>query len=152
MTSMSSVFNDKDLRQLVGRIQQLQPSMQARWGVMNAAEMLHHCTASLRVIMQAEPTRKSTSVIQYLLRFYFMYVSSKFPANAKTPKRLDVKKTPQRIKDFDAEKDELISVLSLFTMQQHIYAMHPYFGKLSRKQWGIFTWKHIDHHLRQFGV
>ncbi|MGH9801334.1 MAG: DUF1569 domain-containing protein, partial [Blastocatellia bacterium] len=29
---------------------------------------------------------------------------------------------------------------------------HPAFGKLSTKDWGALTYKHMDHHFRQFGV
>jgi hypothetical protein len=29
---------------------------------------------------------------------------------------------------------------------------HPAFGKLSAKQWGVLIYRHMDHHLRQFGV
>jgi len=29
---------------------------------------------------------------------------------------------------------------------------HPLFGPLTRREWGVVTYKHTDHHLRQFGV
>jgi hypothetical protein len=29
---------------------------------------------------------------------------------------------------------------------------HPAFGSLGRRGWGVLTWRHLDHHLRQFGV
>jgi hypothetical protein len=29
---------------------------------------------------------------------------------------------------------------------------HPFFGKLTPEEWAILTYKHLDHHLRQFGV
>jgi hypothetical protein len=29
---------------------------------------------------------------------------------------------------------------------------HPAFGRLSGAAWGALSYKHIDHHLRQFGV
>jgi hypothetical protein len=30
--------------------------------------------------------------------------------------------------------------------------VHPMFGKMTADQWGRSMWKHLDHHLRQFGV
>ena len=30
--------------------------------------------------------------------------------------------------------------------------VHPLFGRLSFREWGVATYKHTDHHLRQFGV
>ncbi len=29
---------------------------------------------------------------------------------------------------------------------------HPLFGPLSGEEWGALSWKHLDYHLRQFGV
>lgn len=29
---------------------------------------------------------------------------------------------------------------------------HPFFGKLTSEEWDILQWKHMDHHLRQFGA
>jgi hypothetical protein len=31
-------------------------------------------------------------------------------------------------------------------------AIHPLFGRLSFGEWGVATYKHMDHHLRQFGA
>jgi len=30
--------------------------------------------------------------------------------------------------------------------------VHPLFGRLSFREWGVATYKHTDHHLRQFGA
>jgi hypothetical protein len=29
--------------------------------------------------------------------------------------------------------------------------IHPFFGPLTHAGWGRLAWKHLDHHLRQFG-
>ncbi|MDZ4803510.1 MAG: DUF1569 domain-containing protein [Candidatus Eisenbacteria bacterium] len=29
---------------------------------------------------------------------------------------------------------------------------NPIFGNLSVDEWGKLSWKHLDHHLRQFGA
>jgi hypothetical protein len=29
---------------------------------------------------------------------------------------------------------------------------HSFFGRLTPDEWAILTYKHLDHHLRQFGV
>ena len=29
---------------------------------------------------------------------------------------------------------------------------HPAFGKLTPRAWSVFAYRHMDHHLRQFGV
>ena len=29
---------------------------------------------------------------------------------------------------------------------------HPFFGELTFEEWDKLQWKHLDHHLRQFGA
>jgi hypothetical protein len=29
---------------------------------------------------------------------------------------------------------------------------HPVFGKMTSQAWSVFAYRHMDHHLRQFGV
>src|SRR6266566_312687 len=35
--------------------------------------------------------------------------------------------------------------------QQQTWPEHPLFGKLSGKDWAALSYKHLNHHLRQFG-
>jgi hypothetical protein len=32
-----------------------------------------------------------------------------------------------------------------------VWPVSPVFGALSGKDWGALSYKHLDHHLRQFG-
>lgn len=32
------------------------------------------------------------------------------------------------------------------------WPLHPAFGTLSRRAWGVLGYRHVDHHFRQFGV
>jgi len=32
------------------------------------------------------------------------------------------------------------------------YTPHPMFGTLTRQEWLTWTFRHVDHHLRQFGA
>jgi len=40
----------------------------------------------------------------------------------------------------------------LTTDPRHPLALHPNWGRLSRREWGVFFYRHLDHHLKQFGV
>jgi hypothetical protein len=57
--------------------------------------------------------------------------------------------------DFERERGCLIAAIDCFANEgaaccsQH---PHPFFGPLKPKQWAILMYKHVDHHLRQFGV
>jgi len=36
--------------------------------------------------------------------------------------------------------------------QRDTWPDHPFFGRMSRRDWGVFCHRHFDHHLRQFGA
>jgi len=55
-------------------------------------------------------------------------------------------------KDFDTEKGKLIEMVNRFTEAGMIDEPHPIFGRMTKEQWSKGTWKHLDHHLQQFGV
>jgi len=55
-------------------------------------------------------------------------------------------------KDFEKEKAALIELVNNFNETSIQREQHPVFGKLNKHNWSKATWKHLDHHLRQFGV
>ncbi len=58
-------------------------------------------------------------------------------------------------RSFDAEKARLLAVLARFVERGPEAAtgtVHTFFGRLTGAQWGRLIYKHLDHHLRQFGV
>ncbi len=55
-------------------------------------------------------------------------------------------------KEFENDKNELIKLVEGFNAPALTNQPHPVFGKLTKEQWSKATWKHLDHHLRQFGV
>jgi len=55
-------------------------------------------------------------------------------------------------KDFEKEKAILIELVNNFAETNLQGEQHPVFGKLTKHNWSKATWKHLDHHLRQFGV
>lgn len=56
--------------------------------------------------------------------------------------------------EFERDKQELLRALALFVEHGNAkqFALSPVFGKLDNNEWARLMWRHIDHHLRQFGV
>ncbi len=51
------------------------------------------------------------------------------------------------------KQQEFLNLIKKFsTHTDDITLSHPRFGALNTKEWGVFVWMHLDHHLRQFGV
>jgi hypothetical protein len=54
--------------------------------------------------------------------------------------------------DVEAEKAKWISLIKEEENFSNHNFVHPFFGKMTKEQIGCFAYKHIDHHLRQFGA
>ncbi|HEX5853992.1 MAG TPA: DUF1569 domain-containing protein, partial [Thermoanaerobaculia bacterium] len=58
-------------------------------------------------------------------------------------------------KDFNAEKQRLARLVNTFCESGPEKASshtHSFLGRLRGEEWGVMMYKHIDHHLRQFGA
>ena len=73
-----------------------------------------------------------------------------FPRNAPTAPELRMTGAA----DFDAERGRLHDLVRRYRAEpdRGVRAEHPLFGVLSREEWAELEYKHLDHHLRQFGV
>jgi hypothetical protein len=56
--------------------------------------------------------------------------------------------------DFETDRKTPLEFIEKFAAapENFVWTPHFKFGALSRKQWGILCYKHLDHHLKQFGV
>ena len=138
---------------MIDRVQNLQADSTPRWGKMTATEMLRHCNlVHAQLLAPAAPTHKKTSLRQYLLRWVGLYMLPRYPKGTQTPRQFRTKGTVDTAA-FEIEKQAFIDSLRRFALHNKPIAhWHPYFGNLSTAQWGLTSWKHTDHHLRQFGV
>lgn len=147
-----SILDEQCCEALAARVQKIQPDSQPRWGTMNATEMLLHCNRVNEQLLAAEAPRVKTKVSQYIARLLVLYLLPNYPKGARTPRRLDTKGQID-VSAFRQEQTNFIDIIRRFPVHQKpIELPHPYFGQLSTKQWGLAGYKHVDHHLRQFGV
>ncbi|EKB48531.1 DUF1569 domain-containing protein [Cecembia lonarensis] len=147
-----SILNPEELQKIYSRIDQLQSTSQAKWGKMNVSEMMAHCNLANQSIMNAPPAVTAPTFKQRLGKIYFFYLKKEFPKFAKGPKRFDMQGKVDE-KTFGEEKSKMQYILKKFEkIEGNMQGMHPRFGPLNHQEWGIFVWKHMDHHLRQFGV
>lgn len=136
-------------QELLARIAQLTPESRSSWGRMSVGQMLRHLTLSARMTVGDLPvTPKKGPLRLPPLKQLILFVLP-FPKSAPTAPAL---LTKDEI-DVKAERAELMSLLAAFKKHDiPRWPDHPAFGPLSREDWGVLVWKHVDHHLRQFGV
>jgi len=57
-------------------------------------------------------------------------------------------------RDFERERAALKAQIQRFVEVARagkLHSSHPFFGPMTRDDWDCIQWKHVDHHLRQFG-
>ena len=148
---MGSILNDDDLMAICQRIGSVTSASVPRWGRMNANEMLTHLKKSALMALGELPVDcKSKRAFQvFPIKHLILYVVP-FPKGAPTAPELLV----TNAESFDAVRSELVSLLERIGAgpREGYGPVHPFFGRLSFREWGVATYKHTDHHLRQFGA
>lgn len=134
------------------RIDKLTPATPAQWGKMNVAQMLAHCHLGIESALGRHniPRLFIGRIIAPFIRASVLG-EKPFQKNSPTDKSY---KFPADV-DFAAQKAKLKTSLQEFLEGGEAKCTrypHPFFGRFSPAEWAVFQWKHIDHHLRQFGV
>ena len=148
-----NVHQQAGVNDLIYRALKLTAATTHLWGSMEVVEMLQHCNATNKLIMQGIQSTQNDSIKQQISRAVFLYLPLNFPKNIKAPRKLKLITDLETPQNFEQERElyiELISQLPTHTFPAKLN--HPVFGNLNANQWGILNWMHMDHHLRQFGV
>jgi hypothetical protein len=147
---MKSIFNDDSYNELLNRIERLNKDTTPEWGKMSVGQMVWHCQGPLNIILEKNDYGMKPSLLAKLFFKKSLYNDKAWRKGLPTAKFLKTKES----KEFDKEKDVLVSLMNeLFTQRnKEEWKAHPAFGYFTKDQWGQMQYKHLDHHLRQFGV
>ena len=137
--------------EVVRRLSSLSPESRGRWGEMTVGRMLCHL-GDVFEAQYAPATRVFAGRLPFRafpVKQLALYVVP-FPRGVKVPRQL-FKTAPGPL------GEDLARVLRLTEEYpdragSNGWPGHPYFGPLTGAEWGIFNYKHLDHHLRQFGA
>jgi Protein of unknown function (DUF1569) len=148
---MRSILNESDRAEIDRRVRSLSASSDRRWGSMDVTAMLQHLRLSARMTLGELPvSSKSKRIFQvFPFKHLILYVLP-FPKGAPTAPEL-------KPLDADSFEEERAGVLDLLDRigtgpQEGAGPSHPLFGPLTWREWGVATYKHTDHHLKQFGA
>ena len=149
---MKSLFNPQDSNEIIERFNKLGPNIKPQWGKMNATQMLAHCTAPLQMAHGEIQSKRG------LIGFLFgKMIKKKYLAGASFEKNLptDPKFLFPDASDFEKEKQKLIAKIQDFAKKGPngiTKGKHSFFGVMTPQVWDLIQYKHLDHHLKQFGV
>ncbi|MBS1636149.1 MAG: DUF1569 domain-containing protein [Bacteroidetes bacterium] len=148
-----NVLDAETSHQLAQRASKLTADHRALWGKMTVTEMLLHCNlCNTQILTEGRKPGDRTTVKQFALRIVALYVAGKFTKNRPTDHRHNAQgHAPQS--QFQVQQAAFINLVGEFPKQTAALTLtHPAFGNISTREWGIAAYKHMDHHLRQFGV
>jgi len=149
---MQTLFEPSARQQIRERLDSLQLANARQWGKMDPAQMLTHCSLALEMATGDQPMRQKL-IGRILSPFARSWVTTDKPFSKNSP--TDPKFVVSDARDFAKEKERLTNVLDRFCElgpESAASRTHAFFGKLSGDEWGRLMFKHLDHHLRQFGA
>ena len=119
---------------------------------MSFAQTLEHCSIQLKIGLgiipetaYEGPSMYRTSIGRWLLLYALPW-----PKGAATPSQMNMLSNGSPVTDIQESKQALLELLEKSQSEHHLKP-HPFFGDMEKKDWGRLIWKHLDHHLRQFG-
>jgi hypothetical protein len=144
--------SDKATRNvLLKRISTLNQNSPAQWGKMTAPQMVKHCRQWEELTNGTLPAKRifigrifGRQILKAVLRD-----DKPMRRNSPSAPETIIKDTPE---DFDAEKARWVELMEYNAVNPINGFVHPFFGKMANEQIGQLAYKHIDHHLRQFGA
>jgi hypothetical protein len=153
---MKDLFDPALADDIMQRIMRLQPESERRWGSMAVAQTLAHCTFGIQMatgVINPKRAPFPANVLGLVIR-PLVFGDDK-PMRRNSPSSPELFMADPARCDFEGERMQLIATIDSFVRKGPAYCSqhpHPFFGSLKPQQWGILAYKHVDHHLRQFGV
>jgi hypothetical protein len=134
------------------RLMRLDPSIGPKWGRMTAHQMICHLNDSFAV---GAGTRRASPATGFLQRTAVKWIALRTPLPWPhgVPTRPEIEQgiggTPPS--EWESDCSELRRRITDFAVLE-TFGTHPIFGNMSQADWLVWGFRHVDHHLRQFGV
>ena len=150
---MKSLFDAATATQIKERIGLLQQDCKRQWGKMSVAQAMAHCATTMEWAVgdSFAPRMFVGRILGPLVKSKVLKDDSPMSRNAPTSKSLVI--ADQR--DLEKERRRLCALIDRFSLggpQGCTKHAHTFFGSLTPEEWARLMYKHLDHHLRQFGV
>lgn len=150
---LPNIFTKEVSDKIIERINRLTPSTPANWGKMNVSQMLAHCNVTYEMAYETKHPKPNFFMRFFLKTFIKKIVTGVAPYkhNSQTAPAFIIKEN----KDFEAEKLRLINYINKTQQLGEVHFDNKEslsFGPLNKTEWNNQFYKHLDHHLTQFGA
>jgi hypothetical protein len=150
---VKNLFDPATAKEVKSRASALTLNSPRRWGTMTPAQALAHCSVGIDMALgNLRPPRKFIGyLLGPLIKPLALRDDEPMRRNSPTIDGMQINDS----RDLDTERTRLLSLIDRFLAEgPTVCTTHPhaYFGPLTPGQWSILMYKHLDHHLRQFGA
>lgn len=150
---MKDLFTKEVTDEVIKRINQLTVDSQPKWGKMSVGQMFAHCAVAYEYVFDNSYKKPKGLKKFIMIKFIKSMVTNEKPYKQNGPTSPDFKMTTP--KEFQTEKKRLVDYL-VRTQELGGYYFDNLeshsFGVLTKTEWNNMFYKHLDHHLTQFGV
>src|SRR3954452_10773452 len=141
------------LDEVISRLAALTPETPRRWGTMTADEMLCHLADSFRATLGERPASSATTwASRTIMKWVALHTPLPWPKGLPTRPEVNPKKLGTRPIEFERDRQAVVDLIRRFVAKGVTYDRHPTFGAMSNSEWLVWAYRHLDHHLRQFGL
>ena len=150
---MKNLFEAARVEEVKQRIASMKPDSARQWGTMKPAQALEHCSRGMETALgDKKPPRVFIGrILGPIVKPKVMENDEPLRRTSPTAKILIV----QDERDLETERTRLRWLIDRFVSAGPAGCTthpHAFFGQLTPDEWAILMYKHLDHHLRQFGV
>jgi hypothetical protein len=150
---MKTLFDRKLADELKARTANLSTNPPAQWGKMTAAQAAAHCAYALEVAngVRHSPRMLIGRLLGWIIKPIVLGDDKPLKKNAPTAPDFVIRDA----RNLETERARLCAQIDRFVTAGPAGCTthpHPFFGPLTPEQWANLQYKHLDHHLRQFGA
>jgi hypothetical protein len=150
---MKHLFDASSATELTARLGQLRSDAPRLWGKMTVSQAMAHCSASMEwAVGDTHPPRMFIGrLIGGLVKR--KAIGDEAPLRRNTPTAPSLIVTNER--ELETEKTRLQELIARFAAggpDGCTTHPHSFFGRMTADEWAVLMYKHVDHHLRQFGA
>ena len=148
---MRSILDETARRDIVARVERLSGDSQRQWGTMELPQMLAHAADALRIALGDMNVDRARGPLQFApMRYLMIYVLPWPKGKAQAPR--EARTTAPT--NWEEDRATLLALIDRFarTLPSDAPPLHPLFGRMTSRDWDVFSYRHLDHHLRQFSA
>lgn len=153
---MPTFFDEEARAGLEARLARITPDSPRRWGRMTPSQAVCHLADAFELVMgerEITPVRVPFYVRNPLSRFVALTLPFPWPKGVPTAREADQERAGTAPTEFSVDVSRLRGAMDRFAATGGAgLPPHVIFGPLSPSEWGRWGWRHMDHHLRQFGA